>query len=216
MNKLWVVIVLLVTLISCKTEETAVPIAYDYVVLDSGASWIYSYDSLAFNDNSNTVDTFELFLKEQISGNIQLQTERYLIMDRFVGTDTLEMTQRESAFLLLTSNSFERIDQNQRRIKLIFPVQDGRVWNGNAWNDLGRQNFSLKLIPQLQLASGKSYTEIAEVNEANTVNVIETNFERSWYARGIGLIKREDTRLQTQSGKTSGYKIVQSLLHFRP
>lgn len=216
MNKLWIVIFLLVALISCKTEETVVPIAYDYVVLDSGASWTYRYDSLAFNDNSNTVDTFELFLKEQLNGTIRIQEEKYFIMERFVGLDTLSMLQRESAFLLLTSNSFERIDQNQRRIKLIFPVQDGRVWNGNAWNDLGRQNFSLKLIPQLQLASGKSYTEIAEVNEANTVNVIETNLEKSWYARGIGLIKREDTRLQTQSGKTSGYKIVQSLLHFRP
>jgi hypothetical protein len=193
---------------SCKTEDTHVgSFGYEYLALDSGRVNIYRFDSISFDDNTGEIDTFNYFLKEEFSGYIiGVSGEKLQILKRFVAKiDTNNWEPRESAFALLKEKTFERIDQNQRRIKLVFPLKSNAIWNGNAYNDLGKTNYSLTTNIQLKNYLGTNFKNVIEVLEANQVNFIETLKEKSVYAKNMGLVYYESTKLSTQSNKTSGY-----------
>ena len=204
-----------ILLISCKNKDEAIEsFGYEYIQSDSGEVFIYQFDSIAFDDNTQSIDTFQYFLKEINAGKIiQANGEVFDVLQRFVGkTDTLNWEPRESAFIQLKSKSYERIDQNQRRIKLVFPIRSNLVWNGNAYNDLGKINYILTGPFTQRNYSFKTFNEVIEVQEANQVNFIETLKEKSAYAKNIGLVYYESTQLSTQSNRTGGYSLKCTLI----
>ncbi len=200
---------------SCKkVNPTIEDFGYDYLVLDSGTVNIYKFDSIAFDDNKGTIDTFNYYLKEVYSGYlINQNNEKIQMIERLVSkNDTNNWIQRESAFSELKQKTYERIDQNQRRIKLVFPLKQNAIWNGNAYNDLGKINYLLSQVFDKKVYSGFTFTNVIEVQEANQVNFIETLKEKSAYSKNIGLVYYESTKLSTQSNKTSGYSLKITLI----
>jgi len=200
---------------SCKKEEQITEeFGYHYLLLDSGIVNIYRFDSIAFDDNKESIDTFNYYLKEVYSGYlINQNNEKIQIIERLVSkNDTNNWIQRESAFSELKQKTYERIDQNQRRIKLVFPLKQNAIWNGNAYNDLGKINYLLSPVFDKKVYSGIIFTDVIEVQEANQVNFIETLKEKSAYSKNIGLVYYESTKLSTQSNKTSGYSLKITLI----
>jgi hypothetical protein len=157
-------------------------------------------------------------LKEVYSGClINQNNEKIQIIERLVSkNDTNNWVSRESAFSELKQKTYERIDQNQRRIKLVFPLKQNAIWNGNAYNDLGKINYLLSPVFDKKIYSGLTFNNVVEVQEANQVNFIETLKEKSAYSKNIGLVYYESTKLSTQSNKTSGYSLKLTLISQYP
>lgn len=204
---------------SCKKDNSITEnFGYDYLVLDSGTINIYKFDSIAFDDNKGTIDTFNYYLKEVYSGYlINQNNEKIQTIERLVSkNDTNNWIQRESAFSELKQKTYERIDQNQRRIKLVFPLKQNAIWNGNVYNDLGKINYLLSPVFEKKDYSGFTFNNVIEVQEANQVNFIETLKEKSAYSKNVGLVYYESTKLSTQSNKTSGYSLKLTLISQYP
>ncbi|MFY8020786.1 MAG: hypothetical protein ACOVP1_06300 [Bacteroidia bacterium] len=204
-----------ISFISCKnTDEVIESFGYEYIKSDSGDVFIYKFDSIAFDDNTQSIDTFYYFLKEVNAGKmIQSNGEIFEVIQRFVGkVDSINWEPRASAFVQLKTKSYERIDQNQRRIKLVFPIKSNTIWNGNAYNDLGKMNYIVSGPFDQKTYSNLNFKNVIEVQEANLVNFIETLKEKSAYAHDIGLIYFESTKLSTQANKTGGYSLKCTLI----
>lgn len=212
---------LLIGFSACKTngDDMDVP-NYEngskYYPLDSGIVRIYQVDSIAFNDNSGTIDTFRFMLQEEIAGNINGQfLEPHVVIKRSIKKELTDIWEpRASLFVLRTPNNLQVVEENNRYVKLVFPLGNTNTWNGNMFNNLGRRSYLLQFKEKTFNNGDTSYSDCAQIQEANIKNAIEEVFVRSVYAANVGLVNYTNIYLNTQTSGTSGYAIRQKIIFF--
>ena len=207
------------TINSCsndKPEQATPDLGFDYFPLDSGWVKIYQIDSISFNDNTQTIDTFHFKLKETFSGVVEspdLFAHRVVYMEAKQDSSE-DWLPRTSLFLLKTNNNLQWVEDNQRYIKLTFPAGQVQSWNGNAFNSLGRKNYQWQNLFSNFNNGDTVFSDCISVLEAQTNNLVEEIYIKNVYAKNIGLVDRTNTNINTQSTGRSGYKIRQKLLTF--
>lgn len=209
--------ILLIGISSCSkkdAENTALEMGYSYFPTDSGIVKMYQVDSISYNDNTQKVDTFQFILKEEFAGLANSGgNENHRIIKRSVQfPNTQSWEPRSSTFVLVTAQNLQQVTENQRIIKLVFPVGQVQSWNGNAYNSLGRRNFTWQKVFASHLVLDSIYSPSLSVLEANINNFVEEVFTSSTYAKNIGLIEYQDTNLNKQSSGINGYKIHYKLI----
>ena len=127
---------LLLTL-ACKKEKKAeaVDLGYTYFPTEIGQYVIYQVDSISYNDFFNPVkiDTTHFQLKELVQShftdNEGRESDR---LERYVRkNDSLPWVLRDVWYQTRTSTKAEKVEENVRFVKLIFPVEVNQKWNGN-------------------------------------------------------------------------------------
>lgn len=195
--------VLLLALLAagCK-KKTADPVdlGYKYAPAQVGNWFIYNVDSIDHNAFTGTIDTFRFQLREVYesewidnSGREGLRVERY---KRATSADAWGLSDVYSA--IRTNTTFERFEENQRFLLLSFPPENGKTWNGNAFNDLGEQEYEYKDIDEPATIGGHTFDSTLTVVQENNINLIETRVREEQYARGIGLVRKHITSLDDQ------------------
>lgn len=200
-----------------KSPEVKEPdFGYSYFPLDSGIYRLYQVDSIAFDDNTNTSDTFSFMMEEQQMGLVQGQDlDKHRVMHRRVTNDGGKTwVPRSSNYAVITGNQLQMVVDNNRIVKLIFPVGNTPSWNGNMYNGLGRRTFQVSDLGKTFSDKGEVFEDCVTVQEANTKNAIEEIYFRSIYANGIGLVDETNNYLNIQTSGVSGYKIHSRLKVF--
>ncbi|MCU0448592.1 MAG: hypothetical protein MUC97_01950 [Bernardetiaceae bacterium] len=83
-----------------------------------------------------------------------------------------------------------RLDDNQPYVRLNFPLQRGQTWDGNLFNNRGRELYQLTDLNRAYRFDGRSYTETATVLQSNDSSLVDKDKRLEVYARNIGLIYR--------------------------
>lgn len=88
-----------------------------------------------------------------------------------------------------------KTEGNAPLVKLVFPAREGLRWNGNALNDRGMEECHIRRFDQPLTVANQSFPRTLEVvrREDSSLVALERRTER--YARGVGLISWENTRL---------------------
>ncbi|MDB5226574.1 MAG: hypothetical protein JWN78_767 [Bacteroidota bacterium] len=121
----------------CKKESDTVSgdMGENFFPDDSGAYVIYKVDSMIFDDFTQTTRTSTIYLKEKVMdqftdnlGRLAKRIERYY-------SDTIPTVpsswQIFNAFYMVkTSRNVERVEDNLRYIKMVFPNNNGEKWLG--------------------------------------------------------------------------------------
>jgi hypothetical protein len=223
-NKLHIICALATLLLigfsACKTsgDDMDVPNYEDgskYYPLDSGMVRLYQVDSIAFDDNAGTIDTFRFVLEEEIIGTINGQfNEPHVVIKRSVKKEMSQIWEpRASLFALRTPNNLQVVEENNRFVKLVFPLGNTNTWNGNMFNNLGRRNYLFQFKEKSFSNGDTSFFDCTQIQEANIKNAIEEVFVRSVYAANIGLVDFTNIYLNTQTSGTSGFAIRQKLIY---
>ncbi len=205
---------------SCKTngDDRVIPpsLGYEYFPLEKGLTRIYQVDSIAYDDNTGRIDTFQFYIKEIVSETIlgQTETNAHTEILRYASADTNGIWQpRSGNFALQTPNNLQVVEDNIRYVKLTFPLGNIASWNGNMYNSLGRRTFLFQKKDFFYtLESGMSFSNCAQIQEANINNAIEEIFVKSIYAENIGLIEFTSININTQGVKKSGFSFKQVLI----
>ncbi len=209
---------LAIVAISCDRQtETVTPIDYSYCPLDSGKYIVYEVDSILYNEYLLTVDTHSYQIKYVLGrqeldgmGNPYFRYECYQRADSAQAWNLVQVyaTQR-------IDNQFFVIENNQRIIKLAFPIAKGVAWDGlpyirrdttieieggsiDLYKDWG--NFTCTDIDQPRTIGALHFDSTLTVLQTNTTNQIEHRKSFEYYAKGVGLIYREMWILDTQCG----------------
>ncbi|MFN4082901.1 MAG: hypothetical protein ACK4K9_04660 [Bacteroidia bacterium] len=199
-----VFIVILFLLSSCKknTQTTSDDLGYNYFPLKTGYVYTYQFDSIAFDDNTKSSDTF-YFELTQIIDTFYVNTsgENVFLITQFVTDTTSKNTfQRPSFFVERNTRQLIFTENNAPIVKLVFPVGNVRNWNGNMLNSNFRQTFNLS---QFNVSNGQHV--ICRVQESNNINAIEEDVAHTIYAQNIGIIEHYKRYLNKQASGTSGY-----------
>lgn len=185
--------------------------------MDSGHWVIYQVDSVIYSKFlSNGKDTVSTQLKEVIAGTfIDNEGKEARKIERYVRQNSSQAWSEINPtiwYALRDSQRAERMEGDLRFIKNVFPITDGKSWNGNVYintanNDLklyNDWNYTYSNINQatsitaydfdnnaINNTFAKTLTISQKTHEENNDNKAEHGFGIEQYADGVGMIYKE-------------------------
>ncbi|MBN8702458.1 MAG: hypothetical protein J0M08_05310 [Bacteroidetes bacterium] len=188
-------------LFSCEKEKDAkiTDIGYNYFPLQVGSYWVYDVDSVVYDDFENDTDYYHYRIKEYVestfqdfAGNTAFRIERYVKhYNAIVPYDSISWQLQNVCFANKTKTTAEKVEENMRYVKLIFPVEENKTWNGNSYNMLGEMDYTYESIDQSKTINNLHFDSTLVVQQSNTTNAIEKKYYIEIFAKNIGLVKKE-------------------------
>lgn len=215
-------------LISCTTDVvTPFKMGYEYQVYEVGQERIYSVQHITIDDffDPPKLDTTLYQLKEVVAdtfydneGRLSYRLERFKKMFQdSIDYDSLDWDLTDVWYGTLTDRRFEKVEENIRFVRLNFPVEEGRSWDGNALNTENSWEYEYQEVHVPGSISGLNFDSTCFVMQANDTNLIERRYAYEIFAVGVGLIKKElkDVKYAFPEGNLeSGVIISQELVDF--
>ncbi|MBS1582111.1 MAG: hypothetical protein JST66_07940 [Bacteroidetes bacterium] len=198
----------------CKKEDPPrIDLGYGYFPTDTGR-WIeYRVDSAWLDQPNGLGDTITYALREAITGDFtdpEGRAAQYLRRSVFdTVTDTWSV--KDIWWQTRTATQAERTEENERRIKLIFPPRTGQYWNTNATNVGPMYELTYQEVDVPWSINGMSFDSTVLVKTTYPSNLIvrRTYYER--YAKHVGLVYRQVDSSNTQIAGTRGTFYTQTI-----
>ena len=212
-------------LLGCKKSETeVVDIGLKYYPTSANFYRIFQVDSLVFNDFTESVDTFQYFIKETISENYKVGNEiRTSVLDQ------KKLKLGDPFWLDNLSWSFQKdnftVEENKNnvpKIVLIFPLKSGISWNSNTRNSLDQEEYTITNL-QSETILGKTFGDAITIEKFNETDPLQLNTEigEEKYAPEVGLIylyekrvKRFTTGEETDTPVDSGFVLTKQIIEY--
>jgi len=191
---LFIIIIIAAFFSSCK-KDTGEPVymGYNYFPVNTGHWVIYNVDSISYNDFTGEIDSFRYQIKEYVesvfidnAGRTSQRLERYI---RY--SDTADWVIKDVWYETLTASSAERVEENIRMVKLIFPVEESQIWDGNAYNTLGSQTYKYQDVHTPAVINNVSLDSTLTVTQKNSTTLISEDFQQEIYAAHIGMVYKK-------------------------
>jgi hypothetical protein len=197
-----------VLIISCKKDKEVAPdVGYNYFPVNVGHYVIYEGDSIAYKDDLQAPhDTFRFLVKEKIEsiytdneGRPTLSIHRYIKnYDPAVPYSAMQWQHSDMWAANRTASTAERVEENIRFVKLVFPVEKNRSWNGNIYNTLEPWDYSFGSVDQPENINSNSFDSVATVIQNNEENLVDRKYGVEKYAKNAGLVYKELLILKKQ------------------
>ncbi len=202
---------------ACRTvEDDFLPTDQsDYFPLALGQERIYELDSIVFDLNAaQRIDSAHLFWREVVAdtfrdagGELWYTIERYQRQ-----ADTLPWVFSQTLAASRENGRAFWLENNLKFVKLVFPFDEFTFWDGNAYIPQGVEitvggetlkafddwSYGVDHLAEADTLQSKIYEQVAFIREAESENLISLRLAESRYARGVGLIYRAWTILDTQ------------------
>lgn len=202
----------LVLLCSCSEEVSDVSLdpGYDFFPLELNAYRTYEIQEVTFEVFQP--DTTRYFLKEVVKDSMTAGDGlvTYLI-NRFKSPDSLSW-KLDSVWTARRSEVVAVINENDVPFcKLVFPIKEGRTWDGNAFNVMDEQEYRFEQLSGYAIGSKtlESDKVIRVVIEDIPENLVNQDERYEVYGRGIGLLEKNYIQLSfcTLNCEEKGFSI---------
>lgn len=209
---LFVITFFLSTVYSCKKdkEQTVLDMGYNYFPDKQGDYIVYDVDSFFYNDFTHHIDTFKFQLKEKIESFFvdnenrpTMRIERYTrSYDPKKPYSSIPWKLRDAWSANKTAGMAEKVEENVRFVKLIFPVVAKSSWNGNAKNNLSPLNYSYFSVDLPATVGNTHFDSVLQVTQQDALTVISKKYYIEKYARNFGLIFKHVIDVESQPDPT--------------
>ncbi|NOZ47861.1 MAG: hypothetical protein GXO79_13945 [Chlorobi bacterium] len=204
MNKLkifvlHIIILSLIIVFSC-VKETSTPdlqIDYSYFPVDTGYWYEYNVTNITIDVATSKFDTVNYKLKEVFEskftdneGNESIRIERYIKEN---GSTKWEI--KDVWYATLLQNSVQKVEENIRYVKLIFPVKLNISWNGNAYNIYSNDNlpeYEITSLDEPETINNLLFDSVLTVTQADNLSLIDKLYKTEKYAKNIGLVEKTE------------------------
>ncbi|HRH65887.1 MAG TPA: hypothetical protein PLU53_06285 [Bacteroidia bacterium] len=204
----WTGFFLLLILFSCKDDSVQPSIQNTYAgyfPLDSGF-WIeYHADSIVHLDaddpfNLDTaIRSYSFELREEIDegfvdaeGDWAYRVSRYKRESNSLPWEFLNLWTAK-----ITNSSAQRVEDNIRFVKLSFPINERKTWNGNAYNYYVEEDYAYSDIHQPYSLNGISFDSTVTVLQNDFTSNVNRILKQEVYANHVGLIFKQQDSLNT-------------------
>ncbi|MFN0012935.1 MAG: hypothetical protein ACKVU2_00165 [Saprospiraceae bacterium] len=196
---------------------TDVEAQYLYYPLEVGKFTEYRVDSIVydFGTNGGTLrDTTSRLVREEITDTVRDNTGAlvFLVERSERPNDTQPWAVMQIWSASRTPTQALRTENNLRFLRLVFPFDTRTRWNGNLWIDQYQEieiagerirpfinwDYHVDDFGVSAQVGAFAFDSLLVVTEVDETNAIERRLSRAWYARNIGLVKREQWILDSQ------------------
>ena len=198
-------IITLLTLSACQ-KENIVPADVEfsadkqYFPLETGKALIYKVTEINIDKPSDYYDTAVYYLRERTDipfidneGDTAYRIERYKSP-----TQSYYWKISDVWGAKLTTYTAEKVEENQRFIKIKFPLAKGKTWNGNLKNELAEKNSTITSLSAQYVNENIKLDSCLSITRDSSVSQISKVYDVEIYARNIGLVYKEITDINSQ------------------
>jgi len=185
---------------SCKRNVgDPVDLKQEYFPVDIG-NWII-YDVVDIRHDINH-DTLNYQIKEIITADFFDNSGRLAQrVERYVRDSEAEPWQFGDVWhSIRTSRTAEKVEEDERFVKLIFPVTEFKYWDGNAYNQRVSWEYYFDSIDYAGTVGSIVYDSLAYVMQRENSNFVEYEQAFEVYAKNIGLVEKQLIDLDVRSG----------------
>jgi hypothetical protein len=194
-------VLLLLLLMGCKKDKELPDAGYGYVPDKVGTYVIYEVDSTVQDDNNNLYDsTYRFQLKEIVqsifndnSGRPSMRIERYKKWyNDTIPYSQMNWTLTDVWYATRTAAQLEKVEENVKYLRMVFPVTEGKSWNGNAYNltyESWPYVYTSVNVPEV--INSFSFDSVATIEQINYSDFIMEKYSIEKYAKNIGLVYKK-------------------------
>lgn len=191
-------------LTSCApTIEPPVDMGYNYIPIDTGRYYIYDVDSIYFDCTAVPAanDTTHYQVKEFYPSTfLDGMGETAINCTRYYRTDSTQPWVISGGtnvwWIKRTTTRLEKREENLNYIKMTYPIDENYTWDGNAYNNLGSQDYyyGSNNIP-FNNGYGSYDSTITVYQKIDTTNMIQYYLFTETYARNIGMVHKYEINI---------------------
>jgi len=204
------ILIATIILVSCskkKEEDYVEPyLGHDYAALEVGKYVVYDVDSFFYDDFNGMIDSSFYQIKEVIDseftdleGDEAFKIIRYRKESDTTGWVLIDVWQSK-----LTTTNFQKVEENVRFVKLIFPINKNDTWNGNSLNNNESEEYDYTAVDQAETIGGNALSNVLTVLQFEEINLIEEKTFTEKYAKGIGLVYKKSVDLTKEYNTATG------------
>lgn len=199
------IISLILFLVSCKKKNpTTIDFGQGYYPVEKGNFIIFEVDSTVYNEFTSIPLSYKYLLKEKLenaytseSGLQNFRLVRYIKKyNPSVPYESMLWTIRNVWMVNISQNNLEVLQENVRDTKLVFPVKNRIFWNGNAKNNLGKQNYEYTYIDTKDEINSLKFDSTLRVTQQDFRTGISYDKSIEKYAKSTGLIYKEFVKIK--------------------
>ncbi|MEZ4883102.1 MAG: hypothetical protein R3E32_00105 [Chitinophagales bacterium] len=188
----------------------------EYFPTEQGFWLEYKVDSVLYSPlRTNGKDTVSMQMREVFGqvffdneGREAITIERYVRPNQSIAWKDVTPT---IWYAVRTDDQVERVEGDLRFMKLIFPVFEGRIWDGNTFintddprlRDYRDWNYEYIEVAGNASLNGLSFAETLTVSQIDREDLVNKTFAIETYAKNVGLIKKEEWILKRNDTNSS-------------
>lgn len=212
------VIAILCGISACKKDKTETYNAdygYSFYPDDSGLFVIYQVDSIIYDDFNRSVRYSTIYLKEAIGeqfiDNLGRKAKRIIRSYSNVDSTVQQWETHNVYYMVRNTLVAERVEENLRYIKLVFPNEDNIKWLGNKYlitpppYIIDTTNYLVSDWKYTITRKDREYNILSKrfdstliVTQIQDSSAIFKTFAKEVYAKNIGLIYKENWIVTSQ------------------
>lgn len=193
---------------SCKKQDESIDKKTEYFGLEKGNFVEYEVTYMFHDSLLQKHDTIIYQLKTLIGDTILDNVGRIASeFHRFQRKNsTLPWEETDIWTAIIVDNRAELIEENQRKVKLIFTPTLEKVWDINAFNNIGTVEAFYSSIDESKTINNLTFENTLTVEEENYKTLLENKRKFEVYAKNIGMISKTYKNLQFKFGSSKPIK----------
>jgi hypothetical protein len=183
---------------SCKKDKTVADAGYNYFPDNVGHYCIYEVDSTVYDSFNHDTTFYRYEVKEVIEshftdnmGRDAMRIERYKrpYIDTIPYANLPWTLSRVWAFTR-TSSAAEKLEENQRFVRMTFVPRVDNKWDGNEYNTIGSWEYKYTSVDEPYSINSMTFDSTCVIRQKDESNMLNyrTYYER--YARNVGMIEK--------------------------
>jgi hypothetical protein len=210
-NVTYSILILLLIAVSCKPKPTEVEdFMYEYFPIEVG-TWV-TYDVIDTRYDVQTItETYQL--KEVIDSEIRDAQDRpaLRIARYWRKNDNDPWDIKDIWVSTRTTSTAEKVEENVRFVKLVFPVRSYQTWDGNVYNTKPEWEYFYDSIGNSRIINNIEFDETVKVVQIENFNLIQEQDAYEIYAKNVGLIYRKLIDIEYSTGNKVGRELYQTV-----
>jgi hypothetical protein len=210
-NATYSILILLLIAVSCKPKPTEVEdFMYEYFPVEVG-TWV-TYDVIDTRYDVQTItETYQL--KEVIDSEIKDAQDRpaLRIARYWRKNDNDPWDIKDIWVSTRTTSTAEKVEENVRFVKLVFPVRSYQTWDGNIYNTKPEWEYFYDSIGNSRLINNIEFDETVKVVQIENFNLIQEQDAYEIYGKNVGLIYRKLIDIDYSSSNKVGRELYQTV-----
>jgi hypothetical protein len=185
----------LLTANSCKKDTIQLPDEFyrEYFNDAVGSYIIYECDSIIYDDFNQSIDTNSFLIKEYFqstfvdnSGRNAIRVERWK-----KPADSLNWFLKDVWSLVKTDVQVEKVEEDVRFIKLVFPVRANLQWNTNSLNSLDARTVAYSKVHEAFSTDSLQFDSTITVENIDPANLVSEYRNTEVFAKNAGMIYKK-------------------------
>lgn len=190
MRRILFFLIVFSTFLSCHKDNESTPVltGIDYYPLIIGSYKIYDVSMIQYGINI-TDTTFQM--KEVIQDTFYYKNKVVYELYRYYRADASKPwpNQPDSVWSFTTDlNQITIQEASTNFVRLVFPLSNGKVWDGNTLNTSKRDDYTATDFAKPYAVSAIYFPETCNVVEEQSKNLVYKDYRNRVYAKNIGMI----------------------------